>query len=683
MPITHHKVTGLLTLFIMDQIQDVDHQLDEVKLTGTVTWAPVFPKGLTQAKATGPNRLVSLKPITSLVADGQITSLSGTVAEIGDVPGGVGQELPVMIDDTPIWWQASFDVAYAGSPIRIPPMLVDATEGDIDLTTLVSAGGFPEVPTDDIEAVIATVRSMSRAAEDAIRRATEAAELVGEVDQAARDAVAQAGQSASEAKASAAQAQEGADRVGTAEQVISARDSAAESAVAASTSASEASGSASAAASSATTAAGHASAAQESRTAAGTSASAAASSETSAADSASKADANQKAAHTYQETAWTARTDALNAKTDAVAAKEEAQQAEANASTSATTATTAATAAAEDAGRAKDEADRAAEQASQGIADATADVLSRASASASAAAGSAHDADTAKLAAEAAASSAAEVVSSGVADATTTVKGKLQLTGDLSGTADAPTVPALSLTAPGAALSLTPTGTGWSNGRGTPATIGNDMSSWIFDGEWLSVPHWVESVSVTVDWCGRSSAVLRGERGDGTVVTLDTVPAGTPESHRHVTTLVDMHTYPRITVGGEWVAEDIDAGCSITMAVRPTSTQTITDVEGLSAALTGKRDLITEKATVYAVDAAGAQDSIGYSTSATAHTLGYRGEGGTLEVGAATSPAHAVTKAQLDTVASTADAALPAGRIQLVDALPTTPTEGVLYLVKE
>lgn len=231
MAITHNRVTGLLTLFIMDMIQDEDHQLDEVNLTGTVTWTPVLPKGLSQAKAMGPNRLVSLKPIKSLVSAGQIVSLSGTVSEIGDVPGDVGQELPVMIDDTPVWWRASFDVHYESTAVTIPTMLVDATEGDVDITTLVSAGGFPEVPTGDIESVIATVRSMSRAAEDAIRRAEAAADAVGEVDAAAREAVRVAGESATAAESSAAaseasavRAEAGADRVGSAEVILDARD---------------------------------------------------------------------------------------------------------------------------------------------------------------------------------------------------------------------------------------------------------------------------------------------------------------------------------------------------------------------------------------------------------------------------------------------------------------------------
>ncbi|WP_312811042.1 hypothetical protein [Corynebacterium variabile] len=229
MAIVHHKVTGLLTLFILDQIQDIDHQLDEVKLTGTVTWTPVLPKGLSQAKATGPSRLVSLKPIKSLVSAGQIVSLSGTVSEIGDVPGEVGQELPVMIDGTPIWWQCSFDVRYESTPVIIPTMLVDATEGDVDITTIVSAGGFPEVPLDDVEAVIATVRSMSREAEAAFARATALADEVASAESSAADSAAAAagsattaGEKAQAASDDATRAEIAADRVGTAESVLDA-----------------------------------------------------------------------------------------------------------------------------------------------------------------------------------------------------------------------------------------------------------------------------------------------------------------------------------------------------------------------------------------------------------------------------------------------------------------------------
>ena len=352
MAIVHHTVTGHLTLFVMDQIADVDHQLDEVNLTGTVTWAPVLPRGLSQAKATGPSRLVSLKPIKSLVSAGQIVSLSGTVSEIGDVPGDVGQELPVMIDDTPVWWRASFDVHYESTAVTIPTMLVDATEGDVDITTLVSAGGFPEVPTGDIESVIATVRSMSRAAEDAIRRAEAAADAVGEVDAAAREAVRVAGESASAAETSAAdsetsavRAEAGADRVGSAEAVLNARDQA----TAAATTATGAAATATDQADRATTEADRAGSEADRATGQASAASGSA--------NAAHADAVATAADRVQTTA-----DATATAADLVAtvqnrewtasARGQAQAAADKAAASATTATT-------EASRAKNEADRA------------------------------------------------------------------------------------------------------------------------------------------------------------------------------------------------------------------------------------------------------------------------------------------------------------------------------------
>ena len=352
MAIVHHKVTGRLTLFVMDQIADVDHQLDEVNLTGTVTWTPVLPKGLSQAKATGPNRLVSLKPVKSIVSAGDITSLSGTVSEIGDVPGEVGQELPVMIDDTPVWWRASFDVHYESTAVTIPTMLVDATEGDVDITTLVSAGGFPEVPTGDIELVIANVRSMSRAAEDAIRRAEAAAEAVGEVDAAAREAVRVAGESATAAESSAAaseasavRAEAGAVRVGSAEVVLDARDRATAAATTATGAASTATEQANRAKTEADRAGSEADRATEQATAAAGSADAArADAVATAADRVkTTADATATAADrvtTVQNREWTA------------SARGQAQDAADKAAGSATTATT-------EAGRAKSEADRA------------------------------------------------------------------------------------------------------------------------------------------------------------------------------------------------------------------------------------------------------------------------------------------------------------------------------------
>lgn len=72
------------------------------------------------------------------------------------------------------------------------------------------------------------------------------------------------------------------------------------------------------------------------------------------------------------------------------------------------------------------------------------------------------DARTARDEAQAAAASASEVVATGVPDATATIKGKVMLSGDLGGTAEAPTVPGLStkVTKSGQSNRVYGTGTG-------------------------------------------------------------------------------------------------------------------------------------------------------------------------------------------------------------------------------
>ncbi|MEY8565216.1 hypothetical protein AALF15_01415 [Corynebacteriaceae bacterium 7-707] len=192
MSIRHEMVTGHWTLLVEDGIQDEDHQLDEVPLQGTATFTPVWPEGMTAGRASDPTRLVSAKPIKALVADGELVSLSGTVSEIGDVPGGPGQELPVWIGDTPLWWRVDFSVHYNGTPVKLPRLLVDATDGPVDLSTLVSASGMPPVDTSEIEGIIATVKSISRDAEKAIRRAEEAAEGADELNRRIEAAVKEA-----------------------------------------------------------------------------------------------------------------------------------------------------------------------------------------------------------------------------------------------------------------------------------------------------------------------------------------------------------------------------------------------------------------------------------------------------------------------------------------------------------
>lgn len=360
MAIRHELVTGHFTLLVEDSIRDEDHQLDEVNLSGTCTFTPVPPKGVTQWKASEPNRLVSLKPIRALIADGMLISLSGTVDEIGDVPGREGQELPVQIGDQPVWWRVSFSVAWEDIPVKLPSLLVDATEGPVDLTTLLSATGFPEADMSEVEGIIATVRAMSRAAEDAIRRAEEAAELVNEVDEAARDAVRVAGESAATSVDAAERAEAGADRVGSAEDVLDARATAVQAAASASESAHEAGVSASDAASSAGAATGAASAAEGSASDAASSASSAEDSadaaDSSATFASSEADRSNTAANTsrgHNDTAWTARQQSIAARDDAREARGDAEQSASDADSSAAAAASSASSASDDADRAE------------------------------------------------------------------------------------------------------------------------------------------------------------------------------------------------------------------------------------------------------------------------------------------------------------------------------------------
>jgi hypothetical protein len=189
----------------------------------------------------------------------------------------------------------------------------------------------------------------------------------------------------------------------------------------------------------------------------------------------------------------------------------------------------------------------------------------------------------AKGSADAAAESAqaaADIALGDIPGATVDTRGLVVLAGDLAGTADAPCVPGLALSAPGASLSLRPGGEGWSNARNIAASRGESANSWSFDGEWLRPPAWLGKVTVTVDWCGRTPVMLRGERPDGTAVTISTVEGSEPETHRQITTVVDVAEYPRLAVAATWTAEDVDAGCLVSLLVRqmPAHKHTMSDL---------------------------------------------------------------------------------------------------------
>lgn len=438
--------------------------------------------------------------------------------------------------------------------------------------------------------------------------------------------VVQAAQAAArEARQWALRAEAGADRVGSAEAVVSARDESVAARDAARSAQAEAEGARGGAESAQgkaevaeSAAASSASAASSSESAASGSASAAAASASAAAGSAGAAKSDAAATAEDRSAVGNARNLVGRMRDEAQAAQAGAEAAQAAAETAQSSTEGAVAGAVEDATSQADgyrkQAQSAAEAASQ----------SKASASSSA------------QAAQESAEAAAEVVASGVADATTTIKGKLKLAGDLSGTADSPTVPGMSLTAPGANVCLTPPDTGWQYATGTPAGNG---AGWSFDGTWVTPPMHVTTAVVRVAWCGATAVEVRGKRrSDSSMVTIGTVPAGDAEEHRSVSLDLDLATYSAVGAAGTWQASDLEAGCDISLTIIPDGKTAITAGE-----VVGLEQLLNQKAP----------------------TL------------------HTHNMGQVTGLDTALGAKLDASKIQVVDVLPATPDSTTIYLVRE
>ncbi|MDN6707069.1 hypothetical protein [Corynebacterium glyciniphilum] len=168
-------------------------------------------------------------------------------------------------------------------------------------------------------------------------------------------------------------------------------------------------------------------------------------------------------------------------------------------------------------------------------------------------------------AAREAAAQAEDIATGDLPSASESTRGLIQMTGDLAGSGDDPRVPALSLAAPGASVQVVPPGLGWGNAVADAATT---PTGWDFDGEWLTPPLWLDRVTVTVDWCGGSSLVLRGRRSDDTVSTIVTLPEGTPETHRSTTVVVPLAQFEAVAVAATWTQEDLDAVCTASLVVQ-------------------------------------------------------------------------------------------------------------------
>lgn len=308
------------------------------------------------------------------------------------------------------------------------------------------------------------------------------------------------------------------------------------------------------------------------------SAKAAADSEDEAGKAQVAADGHEKAARGYSVTAEQHRDDADGHRHAAATSEANAKTSETNAGKSAS-----------DAQQSAESADRTVRAAVTEVTGITEGHKNDAEKAAGNAASSASEGRGYRDDARTAAAQAEEIATGNLPDASATTRGLVTMTGDLSGTGDNPTVPALSLAAPGASVCVTPPSEGWANATAPAAST---PTGWGFDGEWLSPPRWLSSVHVTVDWCGGSSAVLRGRRPDGNASTLATVPEGTPETHRSVTVLVDLEATPTLAVGGQWTPEDVEAGCTASLIVRPLPEHqhSIDDVANLRAELRNKVD---------------------------------------------------------------------------------------------
>jgi chemotaxis protein histidine kinase CheA len=318
-------------------------------------------------------------------------------------------------------------------------------------------------------------------------------------------------------------------------------------------------------------------------TAAAESAGHASASAAAAADSEDEAGKSQVAAAGSAEAAAGSATVAEQHRDDADEHRKSAATSEMNAKTSETSAAQSAT-------DAEQSAETAEQRVTAAVAEATgitAGHADAAQASSERSAQSARDARASQQSAAESAEAAAEIAIGNVPGATEDTRGLIRLNGDLAGTADAPTVPALSLAAPGASVQLTPQEPGW--GYAT-APVADTPTGWSMDGTWVSPPHWMSSVMVMVDWCGGTSVALRGRRSDGSAVTLETVPAGTPETHRPVTVRVELADITGLAVAATWSPEDLEADCTVSLLVvpLPKHSHPISEVEGLQGALQSK-----------------------------------------------------------------------------------------------
>ncbi|AMS03343.1 minor tail protein [Gordonia phage Kita] len=376
-----------------------------------------------------------------------------------------------------------------------------------------------------------------------------------------------------------------------------------------------------------------AAAASGSATAADTARLAAEAAASTAGTAASTATTERTAAQTARTAAEAARDTATNRATAASNSADAAATSEANAETSEDNAATSAAAAATSAGQAANRATDAdtARAAAVLARDAAAGSATDAATSAGSAQSSADDADDAGTSAAAAAASAeeaADVVAAGVPDATDTTKGGVRLAGDLGGTWEEPTVPALAMKA-----DLDSNGKLLSSQM--PAQATHESVVVTSTAERLALtPAQVQpgDTAIQVGNPGRGTYSLQGaDPSDPGSWVLQVAPTDAVSS---------VNGYQGIVVLGKG---DVGLGNvdNTSDLAKPISTAAQT-------ALDGKVDEVATANVAYGTKTGGVQGTWPVTSAATATTLALRGTGGTVAVGTGTAANHATTKQQLD-----------------------------------
>ncbi|QPL13594.1 minor tail protein [Gordonia phage Clap] len=374
-----------------------------------------------------------------------------------------------------------------------------------------------------------------------------------------------------------------------------------------------------------------AAAASGSATAANTARLAAEAAASTAGSAASTATTERTAAQTARTGAEAARDAAAVSATAADNSADAAATSETNAETAETNAAGSATAAAASAGQANSRATDADTARAAAVVARTAAETARtdATAAASNAQTSAADAEDSATAAAASAAEAADVVASGVPNATDTTKGGIVLAGDLAGTWDAPTVPALAAKAD---------------------LVDGKVPTSQIPARALVVPHPVADTAgrlALTDVQPGDIAIQSGNPGRGTYMLMDDDPSDPGSWVLQVAptdAVSSVNGYQGIVVLGKG---DVGLG-----NVDNTSDANKPISGPQSDALATKVDKRTGMNVVYTNGADGNPSGQNFTSAATNFTIPIRNGAGQFLVGTPTDPAHPATKGYTDTALS-------------------------------